>query len=258
MFITNDSLTIAFVESVQMVKEFHEVFGHPVGQTPSISLSERRAAERLTYLTEELLEGTQAALAGDRVAVIDALADAIYFACGNLVESGMVDRDGLQRVIGEILDHEEFDGVMERMQLMADELGWERYMRNVFIGSTQEVSENHMRSVDSQAEEADVEVVPCSAGLAAAYLSMLAVVLDTDPLDVMREVHRSNMSKLLPAELDSENACRVFMTNNGCKVDPEELRFERLDDMRWIAKHMSTNKVIKNPLFSEPNLKSIA
>ncbi|MFP3355509.1 hypothetical protein R0K04_29640, partial [Pseudoalteromonas sp. SIMBA_153] len=77
-------LEAIFVQSMMMVKEFHEVFGHPVGLKASSSLSETRAVERGAYLFEELQEGLTAAIGKQKVKVVDAFADAVYFTCGNL------------------------------------------------------------------------------------------------------------------------------------------------------------------------------
>lgn len=258
---TMNQMTTAFVNSVQMVAEFHKTFGHPVGQEPSVSLPERRAAERLSYLTEELLEGWQGALAGDRIAVIDALADAIYFACGNLVECGVTGDAAYRKASLVFRSDENVERAARQIERACEGVGgWQRYIRHVFIGVISEFTGSYADECDESAPEPEskISLVEDSVALIAAFMSIMDEVMKADPLAVMEEVHRSNMSKLLPAELDSESACRVFMVNNGCKIDPIELKFERLDDMRWIAKHMGTDKVIKNPLYSEADLAAVA
>lgn len=252
---TMEQFEAAFIQSVGMVKEFHEVFGHPVGQVAGVLLSERRTAERMSYLLEELLEGLQAALAGDKVGTVDALADALYFACGNMVECGVHDPEALSEIVRDVMGEKvDIAHAADHMARLSEQMGWERFMQTSFINSTREFTDQYTEQLADGGEGRPMEVAPISGGAAVAFIMIMSEVLDVDPLAVMQEVHRSNMSKLLPAELDSESACRAYMEFNGCKVAPIDLKFERLDDMRWIAKHMSTNKIIKNPLYSEVDL----
>lgn len=263
MSYTKANLIEAFRQSLGMVTEFHRVYGHPIGTTESENLPEDRAIERASYLFEELQEGLVAAIGKDAVKVTDALADAIYFACGNLVECGVTDQramDHLDRLCG---DEEDFKSATQSLSDHANECGWARFMRNVFVNSLAEVSEAYAEGLNYGDEDEDekvtdgIKVVPLSLDLPFAYLAMINAVFKADPLAVMQEVHRSNMSKLLPAELPDEDVCRFFMAANGCPLSATELKFERLDDGRWIAKNISNNKVVKNPLYSEADLASL-
>lgn len=254
MSFTKAKLAADFTQSLVMVKEFHEVFGHPVGVIERETLPEGRACERASYLLEELQEGLVAALGKNKVKTVDALADAVYFSCGNLVECGTHTSSAISWLDDILRDEEDAKMSFESMKEEVEEYGWSRYFRNVFISSLSEVATQHHDGLGGADKEEDIAVVTFSTELALCYLALMKMAFDVDPLAIMQEVHRSNMSKLLPAELDSEDACRVFMISNGCPLSADELKFERLDDMRWIAKNISTNKVVKNPLYSEPDL----
>ena len=72
-------------ESFEKVKEFHEVFGHPVSDAP-VALAAGRVAARSGWLREEIEEFERAA---DIYGQADAMIDLIYFALGALVEMGV-------------------------------------------------------------------------------------------------------------------------------------------------------------------------
>lgn len=254
--ITNEQMIETIERSAEMVQEFHVVFGHPVGTEPLMTLPERRATERYTYLLEELLEGVGACLAGDKVEAVDAIGDAIYFCLGNLIECGM-SSENLANVAREIVAGMNMD---EEVKVTLEDVetagGWARWLRNVFIQANYEFTKDFIEEATHHKPESEVDLamVEPSFGFIASFVFSMKVVTGADPLAVMTEIHRSNMSKLLPAELDSAEACRAFMMNNGFKGDPLDMTFDRLDDMRWVAKSISTQKVIKNPLYSAVNL----
>lgn len=73
----------------ERVKEFHQTFGHPVGDGPTL-LSEERAAARLSWMQEELDEFADARKTmAPLLEQADAMIDLIYFALGTLVELGV-------------------------------------------------------------------------------------------------------------------------------------------------------------------------
>lgn len=70
----------------EMVKQFHECFGHPVAHSPCVIEAER-AKKRYAWMLEEVNEFLEAN--GDMVEQADAMIDLIYFALGTLVEMGI-------------------------------------------------------------------------------------------------------------------------------------------------------------------------
>jgi predicted HAD superfamily Cof-like phosphohydrolase len=74
--------------SIEQVKEFHEVFGHPVSNVPYCLPLERTIA-RTGYMLEELNEYSVAASSKDIVEIADALIDLQYFLDGTLIEHGL-------------------------------------------------------------------------------------------------------------------------------------------------------------------------
>ena len=70
----------------EMVREFHERFGHPTAERPRL-IGADRAKKRYDWMLEELNEFLEAE--GDIVEQADAMIDLIYFALGTLVEMGI-------------------------------------------------------------------------------------------------------------------------------------------------------------------------
>lgn len=70
------------------VKKFHEAFGHPVAERPTV-LSMDRAEKRYAWMLEEINEFMEATKNEDIVEQADAMIDTIYFALGTLVEMGV-------------------------------------------------------------------------------------------------------------------------------------------------------------------------
>lgn len=78
------------MDTLRDVKIFHEVFNHPVAETP-ILMNKERLLTRIGWIKDELQELEDALNAGDIKEVADALADAQYFLSGTIIECGMAD-----------------------------------------------------------------------------------------------------------------------------------------------------------------------
>ncbi|GAB3886220.1 pyrophosphohydrolase domain-containing protein [Spirosoma agri] len=78
-------------DSLTQVAEFHRTFHAPVLDTPQIP-SESRCGLRVALLAEELDEFREAIVAGDIVAVADALCDLQYVLSGAVLEFGLGDK----------------------------------------------------------------------------------------------------------------------------------------------------------------------
>ncbi len=67
------------------VKEFHDKFGHPCPQSPTM-IDKKRALSRAKWMNEEVSEFL---IADDIYEQADAMIDLIYFALGTMVEMGL-------------------------------------------------------------------------------------------------------------------------------------------------------------------------
>lgn len=86
---TENTAAIATVDDpaapIQMVREFHAAFSHPIDDPATAS---RRVGLRLEWVMDELFELLRAVHQGDLVEIADAIADACYFIYGTAVEFG--------------------------------------------------------------------------------------------------------------------------------------------------------------------------
>lgn len=80
-----------------LVKEFHESFGAPVAETPTL-IPLDRSKLRYKLMAEELDEYLVATVNGDIVEIADALGDLLYVVLGSAVEHGL----DLEPILGEI------------------------------------------------------------------------------------------------------------------------------------------------------------
>lgn len=75
-------------ESLNLVAKFHELFNHPILESPQIP-DDQRIQLRYNLIFEELQEFSAAAVSGDIVEVADALADLQYVLAGAILEFGL-------------------------------------------------------------------------------------------------------------------------------------------------------------------------
>lgn len=78
-------------KSTKMVKEFHELFNHPVNEIPQ-ALSINRGELRVELLREEIVDELHPAIAqSDLLETLDAYCDIQYVLNGAILESGMAE-----------------------------------------------------------------------------------------------------------------------------------------------------------------------
>lgn len=83
---------------LEAVKEFHDVFGLVVEDTPQDNLSEKDYMLRYNLMKEENEEYLEACQNKDLVEIADALGDQLYILCGTIL------RHGLQHKIEEVFE----------------------------------------------------------------------------------------------------------------------------------------------------------
>ena len=86
-------------EQLEKLTEFHDAFGHPVANIPTLSVNHKL---RHKLMAEENLEYYDAVEAGDLVETADALADQLYILCGTIVAHGM--QHIIEKIFAEVHD----------------------------------------------------------------------------------------------------------------------------------------------------------
>ncbi len=85
-------------DTINKVKEFHEVFGLEFHEEPTVNISDRIIELRHRLMQEENDEYLEAAKARDLTLIADALGDKLYILCGTIIAHG------LQHKITEVFD----------------------------------------------------------------------------------------------------------------------------------------------------------
>lgn len=76
------------VDPHDLVMEFHDTYGMPIGEEPHL-LPEDRLKLRMGLIDEEYLELREALEADDLIEVVDALGDMVYVIYGMAIEMGV-------------------------------------------------------------------------------------------------------------------------------------------------------------------------
>src|SRR5688572_11246724 len=76
-------------ETIDQVKEFHDVFGLEYHASPSVAVSERMIELRHRLMQEENDEYLEAAMDDNLELVADALGDKLYILCGTILAHGL-------------------------------------------------------------------------------------------------------------------------------------------------------------------------
>ena len=88
------------LETIDKVKEFHEVFGLDFHLEPNVEVSDRIIELRHRLMQEENDEYLEAAKAKDLTLIADALGDKLYILCGTIIAHGLQNK--IEEVFNEI------------------------------------------------------------------------------------------------------------------------------------------------------------
>lgn len=211
---------------IEMVKEFHETFGHSVGAEMPTQL---RQYERIGYVSEELNELLLAIVSSNNVGILDALGDIMYFVNGTFVEFGLS--------VSPVMDFKQIDEILPGEDLGTDLML--AYM-NLHAMTGQVIA--------STIADADKKTL---AHLAVMHNFIIRVFrrLGVKYYPVLAEIHRSNMSKLWPSHVSLHED---LLKRSG--LTKEEVNFSKHENGDWIVTRLDNNKVVKNPDMSQPEL----
>lgn len=232
-----------------MVDQFHALFQHPRRIMPTPDLLRLRA--RLIH-EEAVVEGIPAAMNGDIEQLLDAMADFLYVGVGTMVA-----------IKG---------GISTGMTYYTQEQSIDRFIQTIFVsGNTvfddmampfQEAREAS-RMLEELADKLENKTVKepeliqelrrvmNKIYVACMMTYRLADFLGINVVELVGEIHRSNMTKLWPADVEER---RQAVAN--CKYDPSDLGFRHAEGTEMmIGYRVSDGKILKSPTYSDVNLK---
>jgi predicted HAD superfamily Cof-like phosphohydrolase len=159
------------------VAAFHRAFGHPIGELPNFPKQHVRNL-RINLIGEELEEYCAAFAVGDRVKMADGLGDTLYVLAGTAVAYGIA-----PQTIFESPYETPFQKVLFPEE---PELHYEIYLREAFGQYLHAEQENDLDAV----KESILDMMDRVFNVARLSNIPINVVFD--------EIHRSNLSKLMP------------------------------------------------------------
>ncbi|EEK3068441.1 phosphoribosyl-ATP pyrophosphohydrolase [Salmonella enterica subsp. diarizonae serovar 38:[k]:z35:-] len=231
-----------------MVDQFHTLFQHPRRAIPDPALLRLRA--KLIH-EEAVTEGIPAAKNGDMTALLDAMADFLYVGVGTMVaikggiSTGMsyyTQEQSVDRFIHTIMVPG--NTVFDDMAIPFEEAKEAALMLNALADKLEAKPISDSELVQELRRVMNKIYVACM------MTYRLADFLDIDIVELVAEIHRSNMTKLWPADAEER---RVAVEN--CKYDKEDLGFRHAEgtDM-MIGFRISDGKILKSPTYSDVDL----
>lgn len=231
-----------------MVNEFHELFQHPQGANASPELLRLRAK----LIREKAVdEGLPAAKSGDIQNVLGAMADFLYVGIGTMVAI----KNGF---------------ALSAMEYSTEQ-SYDRFMHSTYVpGNTvfddmaipfkeASIAADELESIADKLEKAGQYNRSLSISLRGAlnriYVACMMTYrlghfMNVDIVELVAEIHRSNMSKLWPAS-DEERKQAV----KTCKYDAADLAFRSAKNTdKMIGYRISDGKILKSPTYSDVNL----
>ncbi|HEC8800989.1 TPA: phosphoribosyl-ATP pyrophosphohydrolase [Salmonella enterica subsp. enterica serovar Muenchen] len=231
-----------------MVDQFHALFQHPRRVMPDPSLLRLRAS---LIHEEAVTEGIPAAMNGDIEQLLDAMADFLYVGIGTMVA-----------IKG---------GIYTGMSYYTQEQSVDRFMTTIYVPGNTVFDD--MATPFREAHEAAIMLEELADKLAFTNISdseliqelrrvmnkiyvacmmtyRLAEFLGIDIVELVSEIHRSNMTKLWPADIEER---RIAIEN--CKYDKNDLGFRHAEGTEMmIGYRLSDGKILKSPTYSDVDL----
>lgn len=231
-----------------MVSEFHELFQHPIAADITPELLELRAR----LIREEAVdEAAEAVEHLDMYKVLDAMADGLYVGIGTLISL----RGGVANAMAHFTKEQSEDIYTGYVHAHS-----KKPQEDIILGLSQfgvaveelEIIAAKIRSgyADSTGLAVDLRGAMNRIYVASQMVYHLADLMNVPIVDLVAEVHRSNMTKLWPA--DAELRTKLVAK---CKYDKDDLGFrvaEGRDGM--IGYRISDGKILKSPTYDSADL----
>ncbi|EOC5745216.1 phosphoribosyl-ATP pyrophosphohydrolase [Cronobacter sakazakii] len=244
----NPGYAMATESIYKMVDQFHELFQHPRRAMPEPSLLRLRA--KLIH-EEAVTEGIPAARNGDMTALLDAMADFLYVGIGSMVAIKGGISTGMSYYTQEQSVDRFFETIMVPGNTVFDDMA-------IPFREAEEAADmlNALADRLEKTKVSDAELILAlrrvmnKIYVACMMTYRLADFMGIDVVELVAEIHRSNMTKLWPADAEER---RVAVEN--CKYDKNDLGFRHTDGTEMmIGFRLSDGKILKSPTYSDVDL----
>ncbi|KAB0910881.1 phosphoribosyl-ATP pyrophosphohydrolase [Cronobacter sakazakii] len=244
----NPGYAMATESIYKMVDQFHELFQHPRRAMPEPSLLRLRA--KLIH-EEAVTEGIPAARNGDMTALLDAMADFLYVGIGSMVAIKGGISTGMSYYTQEQSVDRFFETIMVPGNTVFDDMAIPFREAEEAVDMLNALADRLEKTKVSDAELIQaLRRIMNKIYVACMMTYRLADFLGIDVVELVAEIHRSNMTKLWPADAEER---RVAVEN--CKYDKNDLGFRHADGTEMmIGFRLSDGKILKSPTYSDVDL----
>ncbi|ELY4786359.1 phosphoribosyl-ATP pyrophosphohydrolase [Cronobacter sakazakii] len=244
----NPGYAMATESIYKMVDQFHELFQHPRRAMPEPSLLRLRG--KLIH-EEAVTEGIPAARNGDMTALLDAMADFLYVGIGSMVAIKGGISTGMSYYTQEQSVDRFFETIMVPGNTVFDDMAIPFREAEEAVDMLNALADRLEKTKVSDAELIQaLRRVMNKIYVACMMTYRLADFLGIDVVELVAEIHRSNMTKLWPADAEER---RVAVEN--CKYDKNDLGFRHADGTEMmIGFRLSDGKILKSPTYSDVDL----
>ncbi|MEQ4658418.1 nucleoside triphosphate pyrophosphohydrolase family protein [Providencia manganoxydans] len=231
-------------EFYNMVKEFHEVFNHPV---ESKSITPELLTLRANLIREEAKEGIEAIERNDGVEMLDAVGDVIYVMSGTLV--------AIRGALFGATTYHLNKGSIASVVMYSPTSNFKDDLSTLFKHSLQ-TADLLDKAADllkrRKEEKANIELGSAMYAIADALHAYQHVITmsGVNCIEMVRAIHESNMSKLWSADLETR-----LNQIEKCKYDKTDLAFNVcLSRDGMIGYRISDGKILKSPSYTAVDL----
>ncbi|EOC0120694.1 phosphoribosyl-ATP pyrophosphohydrolase [Cronobacter sakazakii] len=244
----NPGYAMATESIYKMVDQFHELFQHPRRAMPEPSLLRLRA--KLIH-EEAVTEGIPAARNGNMTALLDAMADFLYVGIGSMVAIKGGISNGMSYYTQEQSVDRFFETIMVPGNTVFDDMAIPFREAEEAVDMLNALADRLEKTKVSDAELIQaLRRVMNKIYVACMMTYRLADFLGIDVVELVAEIHRSNMTKLWPADAEER---RIAVEN--CKYDKNDLGFRHADGTEMmIGFRLSDGKILKSPTYSDVDL----
>lgn len=232
----------------EMVCEFHKLFQHPIAAEITPELLELRARLIREEAVDEAAEAVEA-LSLDKV--LDAVADGLYVGVGSMISL----RGGVANAMAYFTKEQSEDTFTSYVHTHS-----KKPQEDIILGLSQfAVVVDEFEAIAAEIRTGAVDetklAIKMRGALNRVYVASqmayhLADLMNVPVVELVAEVHRSNMTKLWPS--DAELRTELVAT---CKYDKDDLAF-RIAEGRdgVIGYRISDGKILKSPTYEPADL----
>ncbi|MDC9581925.1 nucleoside triphosphate pyrophosphohydrolase family protein [Xenorhabdus sp. PR6a] len=227
-----------------MVKEFHQVFEHPI---ESNEVTADMFHLRANLIREEAKEGVKAINENDSIEILDAAGDTVYVLTGTLVMLGgslshALAFDYKKESLTKNTQHNLSSGFMDDMK--------SAFEHSIYIADQLELLADNMDRGNVVTAIEDLVLFPAAIADALHLFNFLLSISGVDLAELTATIHESNMSKLW----SSDATIRREQVEN-CKYDADDLAFRTCTSRDGVIGYrISDGKILKSPSYTPVDL----